>query len=420
MITAVCIGVVTGIASMLLGLLLRYVQHLGYGYCRDCLEGSPLFLREVSAAVPTRRVMALIVGGLIAGLGWTALSRWGSSLVSVEQVIKGKDRRLPLLPTIIHALLQIITVALGSPLGRESAPREIAALFSSRITERLGLSKDLQRTLTACAAGAGLAAIYNVPFGGILFTLEALLGTFAATAVLPATIVSVTATLVARIGLGDEVLYLVPHFPVTPSLIVWALLCGPAFGLAAYAFTRATQWARRSAPDGWQRVLWCFLFFSVMGILSIKFPEIPGNGRGIGVLSFQGHMAITLAAALLLLRSLVIVGSLRAGAAGGLLTPGMTLGCLMALLLGQAWTLIWPGTPLGGFALVGAAAFLASSMKMPVTAIVLTMEFTRSDYSFLVPICIAVAGSVFVSQFCLNSTNRTLPTGESVIGGMNH
>lgn len=56
--------------------------------------------------------------------------------------------------------------------------------------------------------------------------------------------------------------------------------------------------------------------------------------------------------------------------------------------------------PLGAFAIIGAAAFLAASMSMPLTAIVLVAEFTRIDHDFLVPIILAVVGAVCVSKLC--------------------
>jgi H+/Cl- antiporter ClcA len=58
------------------------------------------------------------------------------------------------------------------------------------------------------------------------------------------------------------------------------------------------------------------------------------------------------------------------------------------------WNMIWPGTLSGAFAIVGAAAFLAASMQMPLTAVVLILEFTRVSHDFLIPILFAVAGSV--------------------------
>jgi H+/Cl- antiporter ClcA len=76
------------------------------------------------------------------------------------------------------------------------------------------------------------------------------------------------------------------------------------------------------------------------------------------------------------------------------------MGALLASLIGGLWNLACPGAPPGAFAIVGAAAFLASSMKMPITAIVLIVEFTRVDHDFLFPICFAVGGSFAVFHIC--------------------
>lgn len=85
---------------------------------------------------------------------------------------------MPAGTTTIHALLQIVTVALGSPLGREVAPREMGALGAGMVARKLGLLADETRTLVACGAGAGLAAVYNVPLAGALFSLEVMLLSF--------------------------------------------------------------------------------------------------------------------------------------------------------------------------------------------------------------------------------------------------
>jgi H+/Cl- antiporter ClcA len=60
--------------------------------------------------------------------------------------------------------------------------------------------------------------------------------------------------------------------------------------------------------------------------------------------------------------------------------------------------------------LIGSAAFLASSMKMPLTAIVLIFEFTRVGHDFLIPISLAVTGSVSAFHLCVE--RKTQPPGE--------
>ena len=108
---------------------------------------------------------------------------------------------------------------------------------------------------------------------------------------------------------------------------------------------------------------------------------------------------------------------LRVGAAGGVLTPSLTLGALLATAICPVLNLIFPGIPSAGFAVVGAAAFLASSMNMPLTAILLTLEFTRVSHDFCVPIFLAVAGSIATLRACTSLVPRIEPPPASFSPG---
>jgi len=400
----VAVGVAAGLGGMAVGLLLHFVQHIAYGYSLHAIISPESFLQGVSAASPLRRVVVLCICGAVAGIGWWAVFRFGRPLVAVSKAAaeNGGENgaKMPLFTTIAHDFLQVVTVALGSPLGRESAPREVGAALATRIADRAGLTPEQSRIMIACGAGAGLAAVYNVPLGGTLFVLEVLLGTFSLSALIPALATSVIATVVAWIGLGNWQPYALPPLAISTSLVVWSVVMGPVFGLAAYGFVRAAGAAHARAPKDWRLLMWCALVFPAIGVLAIWFPQLLGNGRGLAEAGFENDLGIGLAAVLLLLRMLVTLGALRAGAAGGLMTPGLTLGALLGVVLGGAWNHAFPAVPLGAFALVGAAAFLASSMKMPLTAIALILEFTRVGHDFLIPISFAVAGSISVFWLC--------------------
>jgi H+/Cl- antiporter ClcA len=401
-IVVVLTGITAGLSGTLLGLLLRFVQHLAYGYSLDAIVSPESFLQGVTAAPPLRRLAALMACGAVAGIGWWAVYRFGQPLVSIKTAV-GRNvpgPRMPLLPTIAHVLLQIVTVGLGAPLGRELAPREMAAVLATRLASRAGLAAEERRIVIACAAGSGLAAIYNVPLGGAIFILEVLLETLAPRAVVPAIVTSVIATTIAWIGLGNAPQFLVPDLEVSRSLIVWSVVSGPVFGVAAYAFRAVARTATAHTPQGWRRVPWGLAVFFGIGLLAMLFPQLPGNGKGPSQLGFDGELSAHLALSLLALKVLAITASLRAGAAGGLLTPSLTLGALLATVLGSLWNLVFPSVPTAALAIVGAAAFLASSMNMPLTAIVLIIEFTQVGHDLWVPIFFAVAASVGSLHAC--------------------
>jgi H+/Cl- antiporter ClcA len=381
---------------MALDLLLHAVQHVAFGYDLSRTATPESFLQGVTGAAPERRLAALIACGLVAGFGWAFVRRYGAPLVSVRAAV-GRSRTGPAMPvatTLAHALLQMITVGLGSPLGREVAPREIATMLAGQIGRGLGLAEDEMRLVLACGAGGGLAAVYNVPAAGALFALEVLLGRFSIKAAGCAIVTSAVAAIIASLGLGHQLQYRLPPFSISGSLTSWALLSGPLFGLAGVLFSRLTAASALRTPACWKRIPWCIIVFTAIGATACLFPQLPGNGRGPIQLAFDGALGLNLAAALLLLKLAAVAACLRVGAGGGLLTPGMTIGALLALPLGAAWSLAFPGPPPGAYAFVGAAAFLAASMAMPLTAIVLVMEFTRADFGTLVPLALAVLGAV--------------------------
>src|ERR1700684_2202648 len=92
------------------------------------------------------------------------VSAGGSSIASEDLWFRscrrlGRTAQMPFLPTVIHDVLQIVTVALGSPLGREVAPRELSAVLATWLSERAPLTPQDRRIMIACGAGAGLAAV---------------------------------------------------------------------------------------------------------------------------------------------------------------------------------------------------------------------------------------------------------------------
>ncbi|MFJ2991449.1 chloride channel protein [Pandoraea sp. NPDC087047] len=400
-VVTVLTGIGAGVAGTLLAALLHIVQHLAFGYAEDQVFGAQSFLSGVSAASPERRFAVLTLCGVVAGLGWFAVYRYGAKLVSIKEAV-GHARPIPVGSTLAHALLQIVTVALGSPLGREVAPRELGALVADQLARRAGLSTEQCRLTVACGAGAGLAAVYNVPLGGAIFVLEVLLGTFAWRAVLPAFATSAIAAALAWIGMGAEQQYTIPAFDVTAPLVGWALVGGPLLGVAAWAYARLTESARAKAPRDWRAPVFALANFMLLGLVIAWYPQLPGNGKGPASLAFNGELVTGLAFVLLVLRVFFTWSSLRAGAAGGLLTPGLANGALLAVVLCGVWNGALPQemeVPLGAAALIGATAFLAVSMRMPITAVVLALEFTHVNQDFLAPILLAVAGAACTARW---------------------
>jgi len=102
--------------------------------------------------------------------------------------------------------------------------------------------------------------------------------------------------------------------------------------------------------------------------------------------------------ALVVVRPLATVLCLGSGVPGGLFTPSLATGALLGGVLGSAWSLMWPGVPPGLFAIIGAAAVLAATTHGPVSSIVLVMELTGRDRSFILPMLLAVVTATVVAR----------------------
>ncbi|MGH2892415.1 MAG: chloride channel protein [Solirubrobacteraceae bacterium] len=390
----VVLGIVTGAGAAALVGLLHLVEHLAYGY-----RSGP-FLDGVAAAASWRRVASLAVAAVVLAGGVYVLGRLPvAGGVEVSEAVWLREARMAIIPSIGRAVLSIVTVGLGVSLGREGAPQLVGAAGASWLSDWGALPTWQRRLLVASGAGAGFAAVYNVPLGGTLFALEVLLGTLSLPLVLPALATSVIATVIAWIALGTGPTYQLPSYAVHPQQIVWALLAGPIIGVVAIAWVRIIAWAGAHRPRGrWWRYGAPFVVLLSLGVVSIQYPQLLGNGKGVVQLEALGGLSFGLVCVLFVLKPLATAACLGAGCPGGLFTPSLTVGVLLSGVLGTAWGHVWHGVDLGSYAIIGGGAFLAASMQGPLSGVVLVLELTRNFDSLMAPTLIAVTEATVIAR----------------------
>lgn len=386
-------GAGTGLAAAALTRLLEAVQRLmWHGSGTDLLAAA-------QHAGAWRHITVLLGAGLVTGAGQILLRKLSSGNgIDTTAAIWFHAGRMPAWRTLGSAVLSVVIVGMGVSLGREGAPKQAGAVMANFFSDRVRLSDEQRRLLVACGAGAGMGAAYGVPLGGALFALEVMRGMLALRYVLPALFTSLVATAVSWLFLPDAPVYLIPSWHSSVSSVAWALVAGPVAGVASVGYVRLVTWADRTKPEGWQRMVAPVVVFGALGAVSIAFPQLLGNGKDISQLAMAGKVAPVLALALLALRPLATVMSVRCGAPGGLFTPSLTVGAMLGAVLGYVWSAFWPGVPPGMFAMLGAAAVLAATTQGPVSTIVLMMELTGHDRSFIVPLLLVVATATLVAR----------------------
>ena len=403
-------GVAAGLGAAALSWLIHGVEHLAFGQT----EAQARIVTD--GTTPERRMLALLAGGAVVTLCWMLLQLKGRPVVGVNGAVAADTparRRPPFFENVVHAVLQIVAVGSGAPIGREVAPRELGALFAGRIGDRLQLDDGMRRVLVASGAAAGLAGVYQVPLAGTVFALEILLACFSVRYGAIALTVSVIATLVARVTVSTETFYVLEVMGGSGTTVIWCAVIGALVGVPAAAFRRAVQHVEKHRAHGWD-VCWALPLALVMtGTVAIWLPQVLGNGRSAAQTAFDGT---TLALCLTLLagKTGVVLLTLRAGAYGGTLTPAVAIGALAGLALGlvlqpllallvslPVLQPLWAGLPdvlaqadLVSAAVAGSAGFLAVSMNAPVTAFALVMGFTGQHHAAVLPLLASVGAAM--------------------------
>jgi H+/Cl- antiporter ClcA len=368
----VIVGVLAGIAGLSTTFVLRFVQHLTYHYSFGTL------LAGVTGSSPVRRVLGPMVGAALAALGWWILRR-RAEVPPLAGTI-ARHERIPRLSWSIDAMLQVVLVGSGASLGREGAPRQFAAALSDLGTGWLKrLSSRDREILLACAAGAGLGAVYAVPLAGALFSARIMLNTWHPRALGAALLTSGLAVAIGSAITRDQPNLDWPIGESTYLLTAHGLLLAPFALAVGLAFNRLMAAARPARQiKTWVLIPALAGAGLVMGICSHWWPELPGNGRSILTVSLASGLTLSAAAAILLLKPLLTALFLRAGGAGGMLTPSLATGAATGTLL--VLTINWiAGTHLHvpAVSLAGAAGVLAVTQGSPIWAAIFVWELAR-------------------------------------------
>jgi CIC family chloride channel protein len=409
--------VLTGIAAGLLGalmmLILFNVQYAAFGYHAGSLE------HGVAQASAARRVSSLLIAGAFGGVAWFLLRRYTKGEPSeIDEAIWSGSGRLSFRRCLGSSVISEVVIGMGASIGREAAPKLLGGASGSVLADWGGLSVQQRRLLVACGGGAGLAAVYNVPLAGALFTAEILIGSITLPVILPAVVCSWIATATAWIYLPDRAVYPgIPDYRFTWSLMTWALLAGPVIGLVSSGYIRLIGWVSHHRVTGIRALFAPTAAFGILGVIGIWYPQLFGNGLDMARDAFLGLSGLGLMLTLFALKPLVTALCLGSGASGGLFTPTLSTGAVLGGALGIAWNLAWPGSPSGAFAMVCAAAMIGAAMQAPLSGLALVLELTHSGFGLMVPMMAATATATivafYVDGYSIYSARLPASTGDS-------
>lgn len=392
-------GVAAGVVGAVLSGLLVLVQRLSFG------SSSPELLPAVMQAPLWRALLGPVLVAILAACGWYWLRRRGVLDIAVAVHQPGQ---LQLGRSFLDAVMQIAVVGAGASIGREGAPRQAAGATMDKLATMFALSRDDAGLLIAAAAGAGLAAVYNVPLAGAAFALEIIWRRSGWRDVLITVLISALATVTAWAVLGNQPTYL---FPTTRFTLDQLLACLGIAILGAglgWGFRELTNWAkqRRVWSSAWLLAALPLAMVTI-AVIARGLPEVVGNGKDLVQCAFESSLPLSMWALLVVIKPLATALCLRCGMAGGLLTPAMATGAAAGAVLAQLC-----GTSVPIYALLGAAAVLAVGQNAPIFATLMLVELTRSPL-WSMPLVAGVAFGAWALARALPSFSRATEHRES-------
>ena len=391
LLATLSLGIGTGLVGMACHYLLEGVQGLAFGQDKGDL------LLQFQEAGALRRFLVLGVTGVLATGFWYILQRRYNILSIRRQIdLVGEKDPAPL-GHILHASMQVAIVGAGASVGKEGAPREVGALLAGRLSKALSLTVKERKVLIACGAGAGLAAVYQVPFASSLFVFETLGLSYHWKNFVLVLSSTYLATWVAQPIVGHGAIYHMStvHWSASSffQAVIVALLVTP---LALDFRFLANRASRKRRKDG--TILWALpVAFVVLAAIVAFYPIFMGNGQVLAQALLSGQPFSNLALTLVMKGFLVYL-LLRNGAYGGTLTPSFALGIGSGYLVTMIVSAVGIHLdPVLGM-LLGATVFLGTTLRAPLTGIALSLGFTGQSWALILPLALAAGVSYVIKN----------------------
>jgi chloride channel protein, CIC family len=383
------IGVIGGYGAIGFRMAISTVQRLTFG----TVEPTFHYLLELPwywrLAIPT-------IGGLIVGpiVTFFAAEAKGHGVPEVMAAVATRGGIIRGRVAAAKVVASAVTIGTGGSAGSEGPIVQIGSGIASVMGQLLKVSARKMKTFVGCGAAAGIAAVFNAPVAGMLFSLEVILGDFAVKQISPIIVASVTATAVSRMHMGDAPAFAVPDYAlISPWELIHYAVLGLAAAVIAVAFAKVldsseTFFEKLKVPDVIKPAIGGLLI-GILGVIGL--PHVYGVGYEFIEEALRGELALTLLVGLIFAKIIATSATLGSGGSGGILAPSLFLGAMAG---GVVWYGAHALTPdmvspnYGVYAMVGMAAVVASTTRAPLQAILILFELT-GGYAVILPLMLS-------------------------------
>jgi len=338
----------------------------------------------------------------------------GHGVPEVMDAIYYNDGRIRPIVAVAKSLASALAIGSGAAVGREGPIIQIGSALGSTLGQLIRMPAGQRITLVAAGAGAGIAATFNTPIGGVMFAIELMLPEVSVNTFLPVAAATGAATFIGRLVFGPQPAFSVPAIDALPmshpvaavgSMALYVLL-GAVCGVAATLFILALHWAEdlfEHVPGNYFRHI---VGMALVGVLIFALYHYFGHYfvEGVGYATIQQilngwNMVGWLLGLLFVCKLLATSLSLGSGSSGGIFSPSLLMGATLGGAFAMIASALLPGLAIDvpAFAMVGMGAMVGAGTGAAMTAVTMIFEMTL-DYHIVLPMILSVAVALGVRR----------------------
>ena len=395
-----CVGLMGGLGAVLFRGLINFIHNLFF-------FGHINFIYDASTHTPSVAfALAVIFIPMVGALLVTFLTEnfapeaKGHGVPEAIYAIYYKHGKIRPIVALVKAIASAISIGTGGSVGREGPIIQIGSAFGSMLGQLVSMPTRQRVLLIAAGAGAGIAATFNAPIGGLAFAIELMLVSVNAISIGIVTVATVIATFIGYLFFGtapalDSISAMYTknyhdYFMILILLIPFGIL----IGIISAGFIKGLYWFEDLFIETFKNsYIRHMVGMGIVGCMLYLFMLFFGHyfieGVGYATIEDTLHFIIQNPWILLLLFAAKLLATcltLGSGASGGVFSPSLFMGATFGGAYGIFLNALFPQLNVNPviFIVAGMAGVVGSSTGAIVTAIVMTFEMTR-DYANILP-----------------------------------
>lgn len=369
------IGLVAGISAIIYRLLLTKAESLLFKTINTVNTNALHMLLWGIFII----ILSLITGKLIK---WEPMSS-GSGIPQVSGEMKGYLSQNPVKVLISKIIGGTLCILSGFSLGREGPSIQLGAMSAKLLAKLQHKGKSKEKIYLSCGAGAGLAAAFNAPLAGAMFTMEEIHKNFDGRIIVSVMTAAITSDFISKTIFGLSPIFHYTNIQTIPLKYFWLIiLLGIILGICGSIYNKVMVYSQKIyekiniLKTEYKLIIPAICSF----ILAFTIPNVLAGGDKMVKILENNQFILSTLITLLLVKFLFSAICFGSGAPGGIFFPLLVLGSFIGAIFAIICTNIF-AIPLDltqKCIILAMAGFFCATVRAPFTGIILIAEMTGS------------------------------------------